>query len=414
MSGGAVGPASDIPGGERPADGPRRGTTVDDVRRHNLSTVLGIVHRDGPTSRSRLTRIIGLNRSTIAALVSELVELGLVHEAQPEASKTAGRPSPVVVASSDVVAFAVNPEVDAITVAKVGLNGELLESSRVLTGGIPSAERAVAISTAEVDRMRAAMPRGSRVVGVGVAMPGLVRHDDGLVRLAPHLGWHDEPFSAKLSDAVGLVVTTGNDASLGAIAESMFGAGQGVGDIVYLTGGASGIGSGVLIGGHLLRGLSGYAGELGHCLVNSAGIRCHCGAIGCLETEVDQSRLLDALGVSSADPEELDRLLAESTSERVAAEIERQLGFLAVAVRNAVNSFNPRLVVLDGFLGSLLDAASLEAPEALASDALPVAAESVRVVRARLRGRSLMIGAAELAFGGLLTDPAGMPELRGG
>ena len=68
---------------------------LDRPRGTNLSTVLGIVHGDGPTSRSELTRLTGLNRSTIAALVGELVERGLVVEPEPVAANRVGRPSPV-------------------------------------------------------------------------------------------------------------------------------------------------------------------------------------------------------------------------------------------------------------------------------------------------------------------------------
>ena len=382
------------------------GNNVDNLRRHNLSTILQIVHRDGPASRARLTRLTGLNRSTIAALVGELVGLGVVRETEPEASRSAGRPSPIVVANEKVVAFAVNPEIDAVTVGAVGLGGIIHERVRVATGHAPSVTEAVALASAEIDRMRGSLGPRTRIVGVGVALPGLVRRDDGVVRLAPHLGWIDEPFSQRLSEAVGLPTSTANDASLGATAESRFGSGRDVSDLVYLNGGASGIGGGVIIDGRALGGVAGYAGELGHTLVNSAGIRCDCGAIGCLETEVTRARLLDVLGLADADIDELDRAIAASESPGVRAEIDRQLGFLAVTLRNAVNIFNPRLIVLGGFLGALHDASPGTIERALAEQPLAASGESVIVSRALLRSRLLMIGAAELAFEGLLADPA--------
>ena len=397
------------PSETEPGDDAVRGNKVDDLRRHNLATIIGIVHRDGPSSRSVLTRLTGLNRSTIAALVGELVDLGLVRETDPLAARAAGRPSPMVVASSDVVAFAVNPEIDAITVGAVGFTGEVRERVRVPTEGPPSVDDAVRSAAGEIARMRGALAPGVRVAGVGVAMPGLVRREDGMVRLAPHLGWVDEPFGALLSDATGLPVRTANDAGLGAMAETLFGAGRGVRDLVYLNGGASGIGGGVIVDGHPLRGLGGYAGEFGHTFVHSGGIRCHCGAIGCLETEVRQERLLAILGLPAADADRLDLAIAGSASEALAAEIARQLSFLAIALRNAVNVFNPRLLVLGGFLGSLYEASPDALDAALAEQALPASAALVTVSRARLRATILMVGAAELAFEQLLADPAGMP-----
>jgi predicted NBD/HSP70 family sugar kinase len=385
------------------------GTNLDTVRRHNLSAVLGMVHREGPLARSALTQATGLNRSTIGALVAELGEFGLVREREPETSNRVGRPSPVVAADGRVVALAVNPEVDAVTVGVVGLDAHVHRRVRYPTGHVPTAAEAAAIAAAVIDGLRPELAAASRVVGVGVAVPGLVREEDGVVRLAPHLEWAEEPFAAELAEATGYPVAAANDASLGANAERLFGAGQGAADLVYVNGGASGIGAGVIVGGRPLTGISGYAGELGHTLVNSAGVRCHCGAIGCLETEVSQRALLAVLGLASADPDELSRALGAAVARgdaAVHAEVDRQLGFLATALRNATNVFDPERIVLGGFLGALHELAPERLPELVASQALAASAETLTITRAALGSDILMIGAAELAFAPLLTSPS--------
>jgi predicted NBD/HSP70 family sugar kinase len=385
------------------------GSNLDAVRRHNLATVLGMVHRAGPVARSALTQATGLNRSTVGALVAELAELGLAVEREPELSNRVGRPSPLVAADTRVVALAVNPETDAVTVGVVGLDGTVHRRVRYPTGHVPTAPEAAAIASAVIDGMRPDLGAATRVVGIGVAVPGLVRESDGVVRLAPHLEWVDEPFAAQLAEATGLPVHAANDARLGANAERIFGAGRGASHLVYLNGGASGIGAGVVVGGEPLTGVSGYAGELGHTLVNSAGIRCHCGAIGCLETEVSQQALLRVLGLTAADPDELDRALAaavEAGEPDVVAEIERQLGFLATALRTATNVFNPELIVLGGFLGSLHAVAPERLAALVAEQALGASGEQLAIVRAELGSRILMIGAAELAFAPLLAAPS--------
>ncbi|WP_348786676.1 ROK family transcriptional regulator [Leifsonia sp. NPDC080035] len=385
------------------------GTNLDTVRRHNLGTVLGIVHRGGPVARSALTQATGLNRSTIGALVAELVELGLVVEREPESSNRVGRPSPVIAPDGRVVALAVNPEVDAVTVGVVGLDAVVHRRVRYPTGHVPTAQEAAAIASAVIDGLRPDLGRASRVVGVGVAVPGLVREEDGVVRLAPHLEWAEEPFAAELAEATGYPVLAANDASLGANAERLFGAGRGASDLVYVNGGASGIGAGVIVGGSPLTGISGYAGELGHTLVNSSGVRCHCGAIGCLETEVSQRALLRALGLASADPDELSRVLAAAVGSgdaAVTAEVDRQVGYLATALRNATNVFDPERIVLGGFLGALHELAPERLPDLVAAQALAASAESLTITRSALGSDILMIGAAELAFAPLLAAPA--------
>ena len=133
------------------------------------------------------------------------------------------------------------------------------------------------------------------VVGVGVAVPGMVRQPDGQVRFAPNLGWEDVPLGAELADALGLPVAVGNDADLGILAEHVRGAAAGVDDVVYLSGHA-GIGAGVFTAGRPLVGHGGYAGEVGHIVVNPGGRTCRCGSRGCWETESGEERLFELAG----------------------------------------------------------------------------------------------------------------------
>lgn len=388
------------------------GNNFDQVRRHNLSTVLRLVHENGSPSRAWLTRRTGLNRSTIAALVAELVELGLVIETEPDQTRRVGRPSPVIRPSMRAVAIAVHPELDGVDIALVALGGAVVRRIRRPTETIPTVAETVAIVAAVVSGMREELDAHYRVVGIGLAVPGLVRESDGLVRLAPHLGWRDEPLAKLLEDSTGYRIFTANDANAGAIAESVFGAGRGVGELVYLNGGASGIGGGVISRGELLRGASGYAGELGHTLVNSHGARCHCGASGCLETEVSRGPLLAALGLAPNEAERLDETLLAAFApgveppEELAELVRRQLGFLGLAVGNAANVFNPRLIVLGGFLGSLYSASPEALETAMRASAMSAVCEGVEIRRTELGGSILMIGAAELAFAELLANPS--------
>nr|WP_221420862.1 ROK family transcriptional regulator [Conyzicola lurida] len=376
------------------------------MRRHNLAVVLELVHHAGGISRSQLTRATGLNRSTVAALVGELVERRLVLEVDSDVRAQVGRPSPIVKPGPLAVVIAINPEIDAVTIAVVGLGGEVIKRIRYATDHEPTAREAVNICAAVIDGMRAELEAGHRVVGVGLAVPGLVRSLDGVVRLAPHLGWVDEPVAAMLAAATGYPVVAGNDARLGTLAESTFGAGRDLSDFIYLNGGASGIGGGVIAGGSTLAGAAGYAGEFGHTLVNSAGVVCHCGGVGCLETEVRRAPLLELVGLTDADSDELESALLASSSAVVLTEVHRQLDFLAVALRNAINTLNPQTILLGGFLGSLYAVAPAHLNALVAHQPLRASREGVTIGRAALGANLLMIGAAELAFASVLTDPA--------
>jgi predicted NBD/HSP70 family sugar kinase len=384
-----------------------QGNNYEDVRRHNLSAILRLVHRDGTAPRSELTRRTGLNRSTTGALVAELVELGLVEERGRDTRSQVGRPSTIVAVSDDIVAFAVNPEIDAVTVGMVGLDGSVHRRVRRQTEHSPSVAEAVDIAAAVIEAMSGELEAGRRTVGVGVAVPGLVREQDGLVRLAPHLGWVDEPVAELLAQATGHAVYAANDASLGAMAERYFGVGKGITDLIYLNGGASGIGGGLVIGGAAVGGISGYAGEFGHTRVSTSTNTDSAGIAGTLEAEVTRSGLLEALGLQAADPDELERALLASEAPAVRAEVGRQLDYLAVALGGAINVLNPQLVVLGGFLASLRAADPERLLAGVKAAALPAHFAGVEVCTAELGSNLLMIGAAELAFEPLLADPGG-------
>ncbi|MCU1443448.1 MAG: XylR family transcriptional regulator [Cryobacterium sp.] len=390
----------------RPAP-PGQSATTDQLRRNNLSSVLTLIHHEGALSRADLTRLTGFNRSTIGALVVDLVDLGMVYETMPAKGARAGRPSPIVNASERTVAIAVNPEVDAIHLAVVALGGRVLSQIRLPVERELTVDDVVARSSAAMAEMVAG--QAFHVVGIGIAVPGQVRLFDGQVREATHLGWFEEPMARRFTEATGYPAWAANAAILGMRAESVFGAGKGVDDLVYFIGGASGIGGGVVTGGQWMTGAAGYAGEFGHTFVQSDGRPCHCGASGCLEAEVTQESLVAMVGLHADEISELPRALATATDPAVREHIERDLDLLAIAVRNAVNVFNPAVVVIGGFLEALYRARSDDTSDRLVRDAIRSARESVRIVPADLGSKQLMIGSAELVFTNLIADPSGAP-----
>lgn len=386
----------------------RMGNNLDSVRQHNLSTILTLVHHAGSLPRTELTRRTGLNRSTIAALVGELIELRLVTEGAAEVTSQVGRPSSIVRSDPRTVAIAVNPEVDAVTVGVVSLGGVVQKRIRYATEKAPTVREAVNITAAIIEGIQAGFQTDTRIVGIGIAVPGLVSGSEGVVRLAPHLGWQDAPLTEMLAEATGYPTTTANDASLGALAERTFGAGRGIDDMIYLNGGASGVGGGVISGGVALGGTSGYAGELGHTRVRSDGRADSAGVRGTLESEVTRAALLQALGLSSADTDELEQSLLAAQSLAVRSEVNRQLDYLGVALGSAINILNPRLIILGGFLGSLYALDPDRLHQVVSRHALPVSWNDVTISRPELGANILMVGAAELAFTRILGDPAGI------
>lgn len=382
-------------------------TTNDLIRQQNLASVLSLLHLRGALSRAQLGAAIGLNRSTVTGLVMELTELGLVREvAAGERTGRVGRPTLDIEPEDHVSALSVRAEPHAVTVALVGLGGVVHARLRHDTASAPSPRRFVQIVASSVEAMRADIDRHCRVVGAGLAVPGLV-NANGSVLVSPTLGWKRDPVAARLSDELGLAVTAGNDASIGALAESRFGVGVGVSNLLYLGGAMHSIGGGLIIDGTLLRGTSGYAGELGHTVIDPRGRACVCGRRGCLEAEVRLDLLEPLLGRRKLDEDELDVELGVARDPRVLSEVTRQVEVLSLALTNFVNAFSPETVVLSGYLGALLSVSRERLAEAVRVHPLGAEGRAIRLERAHLRSRLMLIGPAELAFADLLANPAG-------
>jgi predicted NBD/HSP70 family sugar kinase len=394
-----------------PAPPSAPGSNLDNVRQHNLSTVLSLVHLNGALSRAQVTRATGLNRSTVAALGAELVQLGLVVENEPVGNQI-GRPSPVLAPGPGSVVLAVNPDLDSVQIGVIGLGGQVLRSITYETTHVPTAAEVVNVVSAVLSGMREDLEAEGRILGVGLAVPGLVRESDGLVVDAPHLGWVGEPFARMIGDALKVPVFAANDAQVGATAQWAFGAGRDAADMLYLYGGASGIGGGLVVGGKLVSGVNGFAGQIGHMLVDSSGTVCDCGSVGCLEAQVTRRQLLDAVGLTNAEAPRLEEVLTQRLREEehsgpIRALVERQIELLAVALKNVVNLINPHLIVLGGFLGVLLEVAPDELAAAVARGSIRGPRSDVSIRRADLGADILLVGAAELVFHELVLDPAG-------
>lgn len=190
------------------------------------------------------------------------------------------------------------------------------------------------------------------------------------------------------------------------LGEHVRGVAAGGSDVVYLTG-EVGVGAGVVINGQPLLGFGGYGGELGHMVINPAGRLCRCGARGCWETEIGERAILEAAGHPDSPRETVAEVVsAAEAGDPRAVEAVRTVGeWLALGVGNLINVFNPEVVVFGGLLRDLFPAVERRLRDQLRATGLVAPREQVRLVLPGLGADSTVMGAAELAFRGLLDDP---------
>jgi predicted NBD/HSP70 family sugar kinase len=385
----------------------------DAMRRHNLGLVLDQVHRHGELTRAQLTQRLHLSRSTIGALVAELSELGLLDERVPSGGQRAGRPSHVVGPRTDgPYAVAVDVDITHVTTAAVGVGGHVLARHVVATAGGPARPQAVAHLVVEAAcELATQVDPGAHAVGIGVSVPGTVSRRTGTVEFAPNLNWRHEAFGDMLAAVLpeGLRVSIGNDADLAVLAEHLRGSARDSADVIYLMG-RIGVGAGIIVDGRPLRGHDGHAGEVGHNVVDVSGPLCHCGKRGCVETYIGENALLalarrDVLPT----PENVAAVFADAAAgdEVAAAAVRAVATALGRTVASLVNVLNPERVLLGGSLAGVHQFAGEEIARSLEAYSMGATRNSVQLCAPGLGDDSPLLGAAELAFASLLTDPVG-------
>jgi predicted NBD/HSP70 family sugar kinase len=251
-------------------------------------------------------------------------------------------------------------------------------------------EQAVARSGVKIERL----------LGAGVAVPGPIDHETGVVGSTTIMpGWVGLDVAAELERRLNLPVHIDNDANLGALAESVLGAGRDVREMVYVML-SSGIGAGLVLGGRLHRGARGMAGEIGHVLVNEHGAICRCGNRGCLETYAGAVALCDLLRASHGDltPERMIELAQEGdpACRRVIGDSARIVGQVVAAL---CNQLNPERVVVGGTVSPAGELVLEPMRDVVRRYAIPAAADDAQVVQGALGERAELLGALILVVG---------------
>ena len=392
--------------------GRRRGRAQEEVHRRYLSGALRRVHLAGPLSRSDLAGQMGLNRSTVMGLTTELVGVGLVAESLPSGEGLPGRPSWVLHPVADrahVLAFDV--AVDRLVAARVAFGGTIQDRREApRRRAVVDLDYVVEVLSEFGGELQRDATPGSVCVGVGASYCGMIRRGDGVVRFGPDLGWVDQAFGAEMERRLGLGmrVKVGNEAHLGARAEHQRGAGVGFRNLIYLHGDV-GVGGGIIVGNRLLDGDSGYACELGHMVVNPHdGRPCGCGSAGCLEAEVGERALLDAAHRSDRAGRDAIREVVQAAAagdERARQGLDEIGDWLGIGVVNLINLFNPGVVIFGGMLQEIYPASETQVRARIDRNVLPISRERARLSLAGLGDDATLVGAAELAFSDLLADP---------
>ena len=388
-----------------------------DARRERNRERLTVALREaGAASRAELARRTGLSRTTVASLVAELQEAGVLVEREDGAGASArgGRPPRLLSFSRSAgVAIGIDFGKRHLRVAAADLSHAILAEAERPARAEDPAEAGLEAAVALVEEVigGAAVER-SKVVGVGMGLPGPIDHRSGRVGSSSILpGWVGVRAAEELGSRLGVPVSVDNDANLGALAELRWGAAAGRRDVAYLKV-STGIGAGLIVDGRLVHGTGGMAGEIGHAIVDDQGPVCRCGKRGCLETLAGATALVDLLeprlGRTIATAELLGLAASgDSGARRVLADAGMHIGGVLATL---CDLFNPELVVVGGELSAAGDVLLDPMREQVHRNAIPATARDVEIVAGVLGPRAELLGALAL----VLAPPAAPGATRPG
>lgn len=250
----------------------------------------------------------------------------------------------------------------------------------------------------------------SKIEGIGIGLPGSIDSKTGVCRFFPNLGWKNVKFGEILRKHFDLPVFLTNDVNAATLGEKYFGGGKNLSDFICITIG-TGIGGGIIANNQLVMGFDGFAGEIGHVIINPEGKECTCGNLGCMEEYAAARGIIataknllkydkdSSLHHHKNDLTSKKIYLAAKAGDKIAKEVWKLTGkYLGIGLANCVTILNPKKILIGGRIGNALPLFKKYLTEEINRRARMVPKNNTRIEKAKLGERAGMIGAACLVF----------------
>lgn len=372
----------------------------------------------GPRSRASIAEAVGLTKSTVSSLVSELLARGLLSERGFAPGGGVGRPGRLVALSDRTVGVGLEINVDYLAVCVLDLSGGVRYERFVRHENRGVAVDVVFDAIGELgrDALASVEAEGLVPVGAAVAVPGLVDVERGVLLTAPNLGWTDTWLQPEIARRLGrphLYLTAQNEANLAGLGELWQGKGRDWGDFVHVSG-EVGVGGALVLDADLIRLGTGLAGELGHISIDPNGPECQCGSRGCLERFVGQEALLEAahlradVGTSIGLPHGGVHVLVERASQSDPTTLQALANagrILGQACATVTNLFAPDTIVLGGIYAPLFPWLAGPLRTELERRSFVARYAKITIARSELGPAAAVRGAASLSLRAVCADP---------
>ncbi len=312
-----------------------KGLNLRTLKNENRSLILYTLGREGAMSRKELAHALGLTPAAVTKICNALLEEGMICESgATEQSGAPGRRERLLSLQLDGrYCFGIHAEKDAVTLSLSSLSGKLMKKKRIpFTDDVATV---VAQSKLFLQKAQEQTPYRGNIVGCGVCIIGSLNENDFGI-------WKEPDLQKTFEEAFSLPVVIKNNVKAFAQAELLYGENRSLDSVLFLKWGP-GVGSAITSGGKVFSGSDASMAEIGHYIVNPSGRKCRCGRYGCLETEVSEEAILQALDSKLS----LDETL-QNCNNSIVNIFDHKIDAVALALVNTATILNTRSIVLFG------------------------------------------------------------------
>jgi len=369
------------------------------VRKWNLSSIFKTIRKQGPISRIELTKISSCSAGTVSNHVRTLIKKGFVIETKKGISSGGRKPIQLMVNPNKAYIFSIEIEVNQIKIVMFDLEIKVVMKSIIPIIYKDNYKKTLEQVFFEMDKiMEERYLKLDNLLGIGVAVPGLIDKEKGILEFAPNLGWKNVHISKIFKDKYNFPVILDNEAKAAAIGEKEFIYPE-IDNMVFVSIN-EGIGCGIFFNGELYRGASGNAGEFGHIIIDPNGLVCHCGNKGCWETLASENYIVNSYLKLSNSNKKLTKKeiyqLGKNGDKKVIKIFNKVGRNIGIGLVNIINGLSPELLVIGGDIVEIKDYIYDKIIKKLEENALSISYRSVKIKFSKLGRLAAVYGMADL------------------
>ncbi|MFD1849331.1 ROK family transcriptional regulator [Oceanobacillus bengalensis] len=366
----------------------------------NKSIILNKIRTSEPISRAQIAKETSLTPPTVSSIVKELIEQGLVRESTLGTSSGGRKPTMLHINNDAFYVIGVDAGPETVECILSDLKGQVFQRTSSSIKSQLTNDEFVSILKQNIHALlQLSSVDHEKIIGIGVAMHGVVDVETGMSLVAPNLNLRDIPIKDRLEEEFHITVKVENDARAMALGESWFGGHDDVDSMVAVNIGR-GVGAGVVIGGKLYHGAQDIAGELGHMTIDLHGAICECGNPGCLQTFVSGDAIVERARKQAEDMNIRTGhdvyKEAKQGNESYIHILQETGGIIGIGLTNLIHLINPRKIVLGGGVLKSEEFMMPKIIETIQQRALTHKARQTEVVVTQLGDDATLLGAVSL------------------